>query len=128
MAKLPIVFILLLLPRAHSEVVSCTLTLSSSTTRLVQEPLKSQKKVQLKLRDGLCSERHRFDLTGTELECEVSFCGRDVGTLINCWNSDFSMGIQSDRSTVKAKGESSRPNRLSVSSSKGQSSIEFWCP
>jgi hypothetical protein len=113
------------IPNATAE---CTIELEVRTSKIAQEPLKSTKKVKMVSEDGWCSERTKFDFTGTGLECEACFHGLDKGTYLNCWNPELTLGIQSDRSSITAKGEHERPNVLSVTKSKTSvSTIKFWC-
>lgn len=101
---------------------SCELELEIVTTKLLQEPLVSKKKLFLEL-----GERHRFDLTGTEFECEVAYYGVDTGTFINCWKLDLTIGVQSDRTAIKSNGEQRNPNKISISDKKSKTKVTFKC-
>ena len=114
--------------RVHSPTAKAVvLCLRPHRTSLIsQDPLNSTKKLKLGQ-----SERHRFDLTGTELSCEVTHSGKNRGTFINCYprKPPYVFSIVSDMTSYQANNAASIPNSLSYRTENPSlaATVKFFC-
>lgn len=88
----------------------CILNIETKDNKLIN-PETLKEKIVLSLKSG---DRYGFKLKKTDIECDVHFFETKNNTLINCWNPDYSIGMQS-------------PSELWVSTLSSRNIIKFNC-